>query len=298
MALTLDRSSAKIAWKTAGATAAVHVGAKSVLLHCTKNVTLGAADLPGVKATHGPAVEIEGRVFLEATGGEFDIGAFQFGMVQISTLQAFDVLYVGRVPSEGSIAVDLKQGFSHNPSLDVEPSTGETIEGHVFSPDNLTVDRLSLPRPDGKKGFNVKVSFTDNPWSLFNLQFENRVAGAPNFIAKAARNEAFVTYFVVREPGASITILARLGWTVNWFAEFNWTGGRPAVSASTCLLFPGEPRIGAPPPDAELSIAVRLNPPTTNQMDNEANDAWKQRRQPLCMQIRDRPPGFRSNFYQ
>jgi len=297
VALTLDRSSAKIAWKTAGATAAVHIGAESVLLHCTKNVTLAAADVSGVRATHGPAVEIEGRVFLEATAGEFDIGNFQFGMVQVSTLHAYDVLYVGRVPSEGSTAVDLRRSFA-NPSLDVEPDTGETIQGHVFSPNNLIVDRVGVPRPDGKKGFDVKVSFTDNPWSLFNLQFENRRAAAPNFIARAARNEAFITYFIVREPDTSITILAWLGWTVNWFAEFNWTGGRPALSASRSLLFPGESRIGAPAADAESTVAVRLNSRTTNQMDNDANDAWKQRREPDCMQLRERPPGFRSNFYQ
>lgn len=300
MALIIDRSSAKIAWKTAGATAGVTAGAESVLLHCTKNVNIGAADHPGLKAPQGSAVEIEAQLFLEATDNEFHTGSLQFGMVQISRLFAYEVLYVGRVPSEGSTAVDLRQAFTRNPSLDVEPRPGETLDGHIFSEDNLIVSRSGLPRPDGKKGLNVKITFSDNPWSLFPLKFENRVAGAPNFIAKAARNEAFVTYFVARAPGVPTnTILARLGWTVNWHAEFRWTGGRPVVSASTCLLFPGEPRTGAPDSlDDMARLAVTPVSPTTNQMDNDANDAWTQRRQPLCMQVRERPPGFRSDFFQ
>lgn len=296
METNLDGSSATIAWKTSGATAAVFPGAQSILLHCTKNVNTGAADRPGIRPPYGPAIEIEGHVFVEKTGHISGFGNLEFGMVQISTLFAYDVLYVGRVPSEGSTVIDLRQAFTTNPSVDVEPGTGESVEDHVFSPANV----FPTPafRPDGRKGLDIKVTATDNPWNLFDLTFENRVAGAPNFIAKVARNEAFVTHFVVREPGAPTTILARLGWTVNWYAEFNWVAGRPFLSAHTCLLFPGVPRIGAPPPDPISTLAVTLAGKTTNELDNEATDARSQRRQPICMQLRERPSEFRSNFYQ
>jgi hypothetical protein len=160
VALNLDAGTANIAWKTKGAAAGVWVGREFALLHCTKNANLRAGDtLPPGKVNAGPAVEIEGTVFLEATANEFDIGTFEFGMVQISFIHTYRFLYVGRVDSEGSTAIDIRQGFTDNPSLDVLPATGETIDEHIFSPTNQTVDRVAR----GRKGFNVKVTFTDHP---------------------------------------------------------------------------------------------------------------------------------------
>jgi len=299
MALKLDLGTAKIAWKTSGAAAGVDVRREHVLLHCTKNASLQAGDTarPG-KVNSGHAVEIEGTAFLEATANEFDIGGFEFGMVQISQLNAYQFLFVGRMASEGSTIIDLRLGYTRNPSLDVEPATGETIDQHIFSTNNLTVGRVV----QGRKGFNVKVSFGDHPFNAIPLRFENRKAGAPNFIARATRNEAFVTYFVARErTGAPITILARLGWTVNWDAEFNWSAAamQPTKLIKTSLLFPGEARNGTPPADAMSMLALTRSGPTTNSMDADATSAaWKDRREPICMQSRERPPGFRSNFFQ
>ena len=44
MAITLDASTAKIAWTTSGAAAACHTGSQFALLHCTKGANLAAGD--------------------------------------------------------------------------------------------------------------------------------------------------------------------------------------------------------------------------------------------------------------
>lgn len=300
MALVIDAASAKIAWRTQGATAGVDVGRQHVLLHCTKNANRSAGDTaPAGRVSTGNAVDIEGTVFVEATGGEFDLGTLEFGMVQISQLAAYRYLYAGRVASEGSTTIDLKAGYSRNPSLDVEPGTGETVDQHIFSPDNLSFSRVAT----GRKGFNIKVRFGDHPNNAVPLKFENRISGAPNFIARVSRNEAFVTYFVSRErPGAALTILARLGWAVNWDAEFTWTSASavPAKNLRTALLFPGEPRTGAPnPPDTMSQLALARTEPTTNKMDTDATEAaWNQRREPICVQSRTRPAEIGASFFR
>jgi hypothetical protein len=47
------------------------------------------------------------------------------------------------------------------------------------------------------------------------------------------------------------------------------------------------------------TLALSRNGPTTNAMDASATDAaWNQRRDPICKQSKDRPPGFPSNFFQ
>ena len=65
-------------------------------------------------------------------------------------------------------------------------------------------------------------------------------------------------------------------------------------------LFPGEPRIGAPDPgDPMAAIALSRRGATTNAQDIAAQDAaWNQRRSPICEQKRERPPGFRANFFK
>jgi hypothetical protein len=286
MALILDAGSAKISIKTTGAAAGVEVGREFIVLHCTKNANVGAGNAaPPGKVNTGSAVEVEGTVFLEANANEFDIGAFEFGMVQISQLSAYQFLYAGRLASEGSVTIDLRLGY--------------TVDQHIFNPNNLTADRVT----QGRKGFNIKVRFGDHPFNAIPLKFENRVAAAPNFIARTTRREEFVAYFVAREKATTpIIILARIGWTVSWDAEFTWSAATqtPTKSIKNSQLFTGEPRTGAPnPPDSMSAVAVSRAGPTTNKMDKDATDAaWNQRRDPICKQSKDRPAGIPPNFFQ
>jgi len=127
MAINLDASTARIAWTTNGATAACHTGVHFALLHCTKGANLGAGDRsPAGKVKLFDAVELEGSVFLEATANEFDIGDRQIGMVQTTELMFYEFVYAGRRDTEGSCNLDLKAGFTANPS-----PPGSRISAHA-----------------------------------------------------------------------------------------------------------------------------------------------------------------------
>lgn len=297
--LIIDQQSVKISLVKDGANAGVHVGTEHALLHCTKNANLAAGDsTPPDDVNNGPAINIEGRVFLRSTENERDIGDLEFGIVQVSFLHAYEFIYVGRLVSEGSTVINLRLGYGKNPSLDEETARGRTIDQEIFRATAMTVTPVKI----GKTGFDILVKFTDHPNNAIPLRFENRATRAPNFLASAARNEEFITYFVARARNVEpITILARIGWTVNWKAEFNWSAAtmKPTKDVKASFLFAGEPRIGQPDAaDPMAAVALLRQLPTTNAQDSSAQDAaWTQRRQPICEQNKDRPSNFRSNFF-
>ncbi len=297
--LIIDQQSVKISLVKDGANAGVHVGTDHALLHCTKNANLAAGDVtPPDEVNNGPAINIEGRVFIRSTENERDLGNLEFGLVQVSFLHGYEFIYAGRLESEGSTVINLRLGYSKNPSLDEETARGRTIDQEIFRSTAMTV----TPVRTGKTGFDVLVKFSDHPNNAIPLRFENRVTSAPNFLASAARNEEFITYFVARVRNVEpISILARIGWTVNWKSEFNWSAAtmKPIKDIRASFLFAGDPRIG--PPDASdpmAAVALARQVPTTNAQDSNAQDAaWTQRRQPICEQNRARPINFRSNFF-
>ncbi len=301
MALIVKADTAKMEWKTKGAVTGVHAGQIYALMHCTKGANLAAGDThpPGEVASDTP-VEITASVFVEATEAEANLGTRQFGMVQVTELHTYEFLYVGRLASEGSTIIDMKKGLSANPSLDSKKGKTKTVDQRIFDPLNIDL----IPSTSGAKGFKVVVAFSDHPNNAVPLQFENRVSKGPNFLARLQRNQHFVVFFVTRENAtAPITILGRLGWAVQWDAEFNWTASnqrpqKPNIKASN--LFPGIFMIGAPPAsDPWATIALNRPEPTTNAMDEKAaTDAWDNRKTPICQQLTTRPDGFRENFFK
>lgn len=299
MALIVDDGSVAMSFVAPGARAAVHPGTHFAVAHCTTGANLGAGNsMPAGKVKVNDAITVTGNVFVQATGNEFDFGDHEFGMAQVTELLRYEFLYVGRLPSEGSVLLDMKSQFSRNPSLDVQPLAGETVDQHVFSFMNLETQRVTTPRV----GFNVKVTFGDHPNNVVPLRFDNTVTHAPNFLARILRIQHFVVYFLTRASAtASPRILGRLGWAVTWDCDLNWSRAtmRPRVAPSRLELFPGTFKPGPPPAgDVWAQIAVARTGPTTNGQDEAAvGRIFDTRQPPGCQQSGRRPDGFRSGFF-
>ena len=299
MAINLDASTAKIAWTTSGATAACHTGTQFALLHCTKGANLGAGDrTPAGKVKLFDAVELEGSVFLDATANEFDIGDRQIGMVQTTELMFYEFVYAGRRDTEGSCKLDLKAGFTNNPSLDVQSGPGQTIDDKIFDFTTMVTNRVTTP----KTGFNVTVRFGDHPNNVIPYRFQNGLTGARNFLALAARAQKFNVYLVTRANAtAPVQILGRFNWAADWIVEFAWSvrTGKPTATTRRVDILEGVFVKGAPnPADASSNIVVARSRPTANKQDGDAvNAIYNRRRAPLLTESRHWPPGFRADFF-
>src|SRR5262245_34685632 len=201
MALTLDIASATLTDNAQRADSHIPLGTRRLLMHgnsATANKT-AADSMTATKGTTGGAIKFTGTVFLESNANEFDIWPFEFGMVQVSNLLDYILVYAGSTPQQGSVRQHLRLGFVKNPSLDVQPAPGESIDDFIFSPNNLIASRVTTPKP----GFEIQVDFSDHPFSLVPYEFENRVTRARNLIARASRNEDFTTFFVARASATS-----------------------------------------------------------------------------------------------
>ena len=298
--LIIDNTSVKISFESTGAVPAVHSGKEFALLHCTKNANLQAGEaVPAAEVASGNAFNVKASVFLTATENESDIGNLEFGIAQVSFAHAYEFLYVGRLESDGSTAINMRTGFSKNPSLDARLNKGQTIDEKIFTPDALTVNKVSGP----KQGLLVTVIVGDHPNNAIPLIFENRNAKSSNFLANASRVEEFIAYFLFRSKGApAVTILGRIGWSISWNSEFNWSAqsARPQKNVKAALLMVGQAKLGAPEEgDAFAAVALSRATPTTPDQDIAAADAaWIRRLDPICVQKKDRPPNFRANFFK
>lgn len=304
MPFTLDLASADLKVEPNGSAAAVHLGSKRLLMHCNRNgANLAAADNEtdrrGIKQPPGGhAIAITGSVFLESQKADFlDIEDWQFGMIQVSNLLSYEFEYAGRVREHGFVRNNLRAAFAGNLSLDAEPNTGQSIDDHIFSTENLVLTKVLNP----KRGFKVQVKFGDHPNNLEPYQFENRRTKAQNFLATARRDEGFVTYFVAREkPSAPVQFLARVGWKALWHFSFAWKSGadRPLVKLSTVDFSVGEVRKGAPPAsDDHFAVAQRRTGPTANAQDQAARAKVEQRVQGVCDQAETWPASVAADFF-
>jgi hypothetical protein len=301
MARSLDTSAASLTIDLHNSSPTVYVGTSSILVCCNEgliNKVTADSDTSTLEATKGPATSVVGKVFLAVADDDFDIGDWQFGMVQVSQLAGYRFLYAGKTDAHGSISVNRAAAYTKNPSLDVEPLSGETVDDHIFTMDNLEATLVKQPR----RGFNITVTFGDHPTNFMPLVMENRVTGAQNFIARAYRNEAFITYFLAREnASAPITCIGRVGWHVVVAAEFNWKTGaaKPARNVTEHLMYQGEVRMGAPPDsDPHFTVARTRATPTTNKQDEDAADAIARRREPVIKQETSRPSDLHADFFK
>jgi hypothetical protein len=300
MALNLQPSTAKIESKSSGAIASCHIGTRFALLHCTKGANLTAGDrMPAGKVKRFDAFELEGTVFLEATADEHDIGDREFGMVQVTNLLFYEFIYAGRRASEGSCNLNLKSGFTVNPSLDVQTSTGQTIDQKIFDTGALLIDRVTTPRT----GFNITVRFGDHPNNVIPYRFANTLTGASNFLAVAARAQKFMVYFFTRANATSpITVLGSFDWAVDWLVEFTWSARTTTATANIrrADVLEGAFSLGAPSAsDAMATIALNRSTPTANKQDEDTVAAiFNRRRAPMLTQSRTLPNGFRTDFFK
>ena len=299
MTLRLDASSATMTVDVAGSASAIHVGRQLVLLHGTRNANLRSADtVTGGKTSNGPSISITGKVFMQADATDFDVGDWQFGMIQVSNLMVYEFVYAGRLASEGSVTINLKSGFTKPLSLDAEVATGSTIDDSIFDSTNLTATRVTSPQV----GFQIEYLFNDHPATLVPQRFENRTAHAPNFIFSARRDEGFVTYFVARENStATVQFLSRVGWHAIWHGEFTWSAAKmkPTVIMKDSRLDLGQVLLGAPAAtDSHFLIAQARVGPTANDQDKKASDdAFIRRDAKVCSQVTTRPSNLPTNFF-
>jgi hypothetical protein len=300
MALRLDTSSATMTVDIKGAKSAIHIGKELVLLHGTRNANLAAADVPmGGKGNKGPSIVITGKVFMEADASDFDLGDWQFGMIQVSNLMVYEFVYAGRMANEGSVVLNLRSGFTKNPSLDADPPQGGSIDDDIFDIAHQTTKRVSTPRV----GFEIEYRFGDHPNTLVPQKFENRQTNAPNFIASARRDEGFITYFVARENAqAPVQFLSRVGWHAIWHGTFTWSAAKmkPTLTTKDSRLDLGQVLLGAPvATDPDFQVAKARVGPTSNAMDEKASDdAFVHRRSPVCVQSTTLPKDLPSDFFQ
>jgi hypothetical protein len=283
-----------------GAKPAIHVGKELILLHGTKNANLAAADMStGGDGTKGPCIVITGNVFLEADAGEFDLGDWQFGIIQVSNVMVYEFIFAGRTSTEGSVTVNLKSGFTKNPSLDAEPHSGGSIDESIFDANNLTMKRVTKP----KTGFQISVTSNDHPAKLMEKRFQNRRTNSPNFIFSARRDEGFTTFFVAREnERAPVQFLSRVDWHIIWHGTFKWSAAKvePTVTMKDARLDVGPVRSDAPDAGStDFQIAKARVGPTSNEQDNKAtDDAFVRRLTTVCTQSETLPKDLPSDFYQ
>lgn len=298
MALIIDDNSVSMTFSSTGAKASVGVAREFAVVHCTAgaNVAAGNSAPPGRVATRN-AIGITAKLFVEATANEkFAIG-LDLGMAQVTELYTYDYLYGGRLESEGSVLLDLKAGFSRNPSLDVQPDPGQTVDEHIFDLQFVKEQRVTTPRP----GFNMTVQFGDHPNNTVPWKFDNTLTSAPNHLARIRRLQHFVVYLLAREgAGSTPRILGRLGWAVSWICNVTWTAGTPKLQVTRSDLFPGTFMKGPPASgDAWAQLAVNQTGPSTNDQDETAvARIYDQRRSPTCQQSATRPADLPADFYR
>ncbi len=296
MAIKLDTSTATMTVDLQGSKSAIHVGKHLALLHGTKNAILTSADQPLGGNTHkGPSITIKGSVFLDATAGELDTGDWQFGILQVSTLAVYEFVYAGRMPNEGSSTVNLKSGYTKNPSIDADAP----IADDVFDPGGVTISATTTPRT----GFNAEFRFTDHPATLVPLKFQNQKTSSPNYLYSARRDEGFVAYFVARQnENAPIQFLSRVGWHAIWHGTFKWTSAasKPTVTMKDAKMYSSTVLLGAPAAtDKEFQTAKAGKGPTTNKQDTTASeDAFVNRKSTVYTESSDRPTGLPDDFFK
>lgn len=300
MALDLKTGTAKLTIDLHASKPTVHVGSASILVCCNKN-EINEASADGnnsLEPNKGPAVSITGNVFMTADAGELDPGSWEFGMVQVTQLAGYRFLYAGSTSAQGSIAVDRMGVFTKNPSLDVRPKAGESVDDHIFSQDNTAITIVEKP----VRGLNITVFFNDHPNNFMPLFAENRVAGGRNFIARAYRNQAFVTYFVARpNKQADLICLGRVGWHFVVASEFKWKTGvaKPDKKITESLMYPGEVRLGPPPADDSHFVVARTRAtPTTQKMDDDAEAAINAYNDKVVKQETTWPADLHADFFK
>lgn len=300
MALAIDAASTTMSFVQGTAKADVKAGTKFAVLHCTNGANLKAGDTqPSGKVNSTEAVKVKGNVFVTCGSDDFVLDGHEFGMAQVTELQAYEFLYAGRVSNEGSVAINMKAGFGTNPSLDVDPHPGQSIDEEIFNIVGLNIVRKTTPR----LGFSVDFVFGDHPNNTVPWTFQNTVSGATNFLQRTFRAQHFVVYFLTRPNSTTTpTILGRIGWAIVWDFTYQWTAANktPTVTKKNSQLFPGTFKLGAPDPlDAWARIAVNRTGATTPNQDRAAVTAvWDQRKDPLCKQSTSWPAGFPADFFK
>lgn len=298
MALSIDKSSATIAVDKAGAKTAIEVGNEFALLHCTRNVRVSQVNSPGQPdPTNGGAIRLTGKVLIAGNPASNEdrlaMSNFKFALVQVSTVLVYELRYAGRMANEGSMVVNLKNGFNPNPCFD-----GKALGlDAAFNSSVNTVTPVQGPKP----GFQVSSVHDDSPFTYAPLRFENARMRAPNFLYSVRRDEGFVTYFLVKEPDGTVHFVSHIGWHIIWHHELQWKAAaeKPKVAQKASGFDSGVPVLGEPKvADASLTMAKAPSGQTANQLDRAAfKSGMVERNSSILTQSDARPGDLPSVFF-
>jgi hypothetical protein len=300
MAITLVPDEAKLTVDLTGAKCDIKAGKQQIFLHGTRGANLAVADNPaGQRRTPSNMINFDGRIFFKgdpkSSADLAEVKKWRFAFVQVADIQAYEFVFVGRMPNEGSTKADFRSVFlAKNPCFDGEPNLdrafGKAVEGT-----DLFIDPIAE-----RAGFEVTLMHGDHPNKLMDLQIQNTAAHAPNFIFQAKRDEFFITYLLARDPAKTVHFLARVVWRAAWSGEFKWTDPKqpPTVTMRQSVLNAGTPAIGAPVAD-DVHFLVAKNPaaPSANTLDKQATDKFILRQDPVVAFSTDRPGDVPADFF-
>jgi hypothetical protein len=301
MTVSVDTAAATMSIASAGFKPDVHIGTQMILLHCTKGANLAVADTGAHgKMSFGDAITFTGNVSLlaDAASRADEVAArtdWTFGFVQFCNVLVTELIYGGRLPTDGAIRVDLKRGYTTNPSLDWGGGSSAT------SPINLASQSF-VKTGNARAPFKVTVKDGDNIALNADLILDNRTNGSPNYLFSARRDLGFVTALVARDPGGKLQFLCFREWHVIWHAELRWTSGTPPTATRIIRHLAADidqtTTMGPPTRDAWQPLVANPAPPTANDLLDEAvKDALDRRRQPIIVQTRERLPEIPSDFF-
>jgi Domain of unknown function (DUF4157) len=285
-AVKLDTSSLKLEITKPGAVAAVHVGAKAALLHCTLGVNKGVADAPapGRKVTLGNAILYKAALTAEGDFTEL-VTDFTFKFLQFSDVIVQEYLYAGRLNHEGSLRVNLKLGYTAIPCLDADENGADM----PFIATNVSIK----PRPGAAGVFDIVCEGGDNPHDMPMLSQINNRTKAPNFLFSARRDEGMIVVLQVTDKAGAVTRLAHNSWHVIWHSEFDWKSPaeKPVAQAKDARIDVGQSVLGAPTDSRLAGLLANPRGPTANEQDAQANiEAFTNFKDPVIKQLSQHEP--------
>lgn len=273
--LTIDLSSAKLSASKGQSAARVHAGSEYALMHCTTNVNLSVADGTPGRPTAGNMITFSGEIAFNADpASQADrnelLMDWEFLFLQTSETISNEYEYAGRIPSEGSVRVDLRPGFVPNPCLDAD----ETLTSNF--PFLQNGSQTTTPVGGTAARYVVTIEAGDNPYGMILLQGQNLVSKATNLLFRVLREEHFTTLFLARNLKKRQThFLAHQKWSVLWDAELRWGFAGPKRPTNLFSSIDVDPTsVAGAPADAKV-LAIMRNPqkPTANELDARATKA-------------------------
>lgn len=288
----IDLASINVTVNAAGAIPAVSVAPDDNkpgkgLARC--HLTTGARlSLSG--ARFDPAIIVTGSV--DVVVDPNDRKEWSFSFLQFANLLVREVVYGGRVESEGSVRLN----YAVPPAMGKNPSLDSTSELAPF------VNLLGSPQREVKEGDRVRRTLTrtmgDHPNSQMPLVVPNAKTNAPNFLYNQRLDLGLTTVFVGRDPDNKFHPLAHFTWHLIYDAKFSWQGSTCNGTMANGRFDISSVAKGAPPDPTLSSLLAKPVGPFYNDLCRKANQSVANSDSPPnCISLATRDPMIPKTFY-